>query len=64
MGIKDPNGVKIIRNMLDQARASEGKGLTYYIYPDPAMNMTERLKLSYVEKVDDSWWLGAGLYAQ
>lgn len=64
MDIKDPNGVKIVRNMLDQAKTEEGKGLTYYIYPDPAENMTDRLKLSYIEKVDDSWWLGAGLYAQ
>ncbi len=64
INITDPNGVKIVRNMVDQAKAKEGSGFTYYIYPDPAENMTDRLKLSYIEKVDDSWWLGAGLYAQ
>ncbi|MGA9098757.1 MAG: cache domain-containing protein, partial [Methanotrichaceae archaeon] len=60
--VTDPNGVKFVRDMMDLAK--EGRGFTYYIYPDPAKNMTQRLKLSYVEKVDDDWWLGAGLYAQ
>lgn len=60
--VTDPNGVKFVRNAMDLAR--EGNGFTYYIYPDPAKNMTQRLKLSYVKKVDDNWWLGAGLYAQ
>ncbi len=62
--LMDPNGVKIIRDMIDQVESKEGRGFTYYIYPDPAENMTDRLKLSYIEKVDDNWWLGAGLYAQ
>ncbi len=58
----DPNGVKFVRDTMDAAM--EGKGFAYYIYPDPSQNMTPRLKLSYVEKVDNGWWLGAGLYAQ
>jgi signal transduction histidine kinase len=58
----DPNGVKFVRNMMELAR--EGSGFTYYIYPDPARNMTQRLKLTYVERVDDDWWLGAELYAR
>jgi signal transduction histidine kinase len=58
----DPNGVKFVQNMVDLAKV--GSGFTYYIYPDPTKNMTQRLKLSYVEKVDDTWWLGAGLYAR
>jgi polar amino acid transport system substrate-binding protein len=58
----DPNGVKFIRDMADLAKG--GSGFTYYIYADPKNNMTQRLKLSYVMKVDDNWWVGAGLYAQ
>lgn len=64
INITDPNGVIFVRSMADQAKSKEGRGFTYYIYPDPAENMIDRLKLSYIEKVDDSWWLGAGLYAQ
>ncbi|MDD2754648.1 MAG: hypothetical protein PHS80_03870 [Methanothrix sp.] len=47
---------------MDLARM--GNGFSYYIYPDPSMNMTARLKLSYVAKVDDTWFLGSGIYAK
>jgi len=59
--VEDSNGVKFNRNMIDLAK-SEG-GFTYYIYPDPARNMMPGLKLSYITKVDDTWWLGAGIYS-
>ena len=59
--IKDPNGVDINRDMI--ALAQSGGGFEYYIYPDPARNMTLGLKLSYVTKVNDTWWLGAGIYS-
>jgi polar amino acid transport system substrate-binding protein len=45
------------------AFAQNGDGFTYYLYPDPAKNMTQGFKLSYITKVDDTWWLGAGIYA-
>jgi signal transduction histidine kinase len=57
----DPNGVRLVQDLVDVAK--DGSGFTYYVYEDPAMNMNQRLKLSYVVKVDDTWWLGAGLYA-
>jgi polar amino acid transport system substrate-binding protein len=60
--VMDPNGAKLIRDMADLAKG--GSGYTYYVYADPAKNMMQRLKLSYVMKVDDNWWLGAGLYAE
>lgn len=56
----DPNGVAFVQDMTGLARG--GSGSTYYIYPDPAENMTENLKMSYVTKIDDSWWLGSGIY--
>jgi polar amino acid transport system substrate-binding protein len=59
--IKDPNGVEINRDMI--ALVQNGGGFMYYIYLDPARNMTSRLKFSYITKVDDTWWLGAGIYA-
>ncbi len=58
--IGDPNDVKLTRDMI--ALAQRGGGFTYYLYPDPERNMTPEFKLSYVTKVDDSWWLGAGIY--
>ena len=59
---RDPNGVEQVRDMM--ALAQNGEGFTYYLYSDPAKNMTPGLKLSYVTKVDDTWWLGAGIYAK
>ncbi len=58
---KDPNGVEFVQDSI--ALSMSGGGFTYYIYPDPEMNMTERLKLSCIVKVDDSWFLGSGIYA-
>ena len=58
---KDPNGVEYIRDMI--ALAQNGGGLIYYIKQDPARNMTQGFKFSYVTKVDDTWWLGSGIYA-
>ncbi len=57
---EDPNSVRFIQNLIDQAK--RGRGYAYYLYPDPSENMTERLKLSYVRKVNDHWFLGAGIY--
>jgi signal transduction histidine kinase len=59
--VRDPNSVEQVRDMI--ALAQNKEGFTYYLYPDPAKNMTLGLKLSYVTKVDDTWWLGAGIYA-
>ncbi|OPY53127.1 MAG: Cache domain protein [Methanosaeta sp. PtaU1.Bin112] len=58
----DPNGVDFVSQIIDIARM--GNGFTYYIYPDPSGNMTQRLKLSYVTNVDDTWFLGSGIYAE
>ena len=58
---QDPNGVDFIQQAIDTARM--GNGFIYYIYPDPSRNMTPALKLSYVADVDDTWFLGSGIYA-
>jgi ABC-type amino acid transport substrate-binding protein len=59
---QDPNGVYLIRQLIDVAK--RGNGFTYYIYPDPTRNMTETLKLSYVVDVEGTWFLGSGIYAK
>lgn len=58
---QDPNGVYFIRQILDVAE--NGSGFDYYIYPDPSKNMTPELKLSWVVRVDDEWFLGSGIYS-
>jgi polar amino acid transport system substrate-binding protein len=58
---QDPNGVHFIQQIIDVAR--NGDGFTYYVYPDPSNNMTPALKLSYVTDVDDTWFLGSGIYS-
>jgi len=57
----DLNGVHFVQTCIDQAK--RGNGYLYYIYANPAKNMTQELKLGYVRNVDGNWWLGAGVYA-
>lgn len=59
---QDPNGVYFVQKAIDTARM--GNGFFYYIYPDSSRNMTNALKLSYVMKIDDNWFLGSGIYAK
>ena len=56
----DSNGVSYIRNLIDVAK--EGKGFTYFIFPNPAHSNRDEFKIGYVMKVDDTWWLGSGIY--
>jgi signal transduction histidine kinase len=58
----DPNGVYYVRHLIDMATIRNG--FLYYIYPDPSRNMTQTLKLSYVANVDNTWFLGSGIYAK
>ena len=57
----DSNGIAFTKDNLELA--STGSGQTYYLYPNPNENMREELKLSYTTKVDDSWWLAAGIFS-
>jgi signal transduction histidine kinase len=56
----DPNGVALIRNLIETAK--RGSGFTYYIRRNPYHSNADELKLTYVLKVDDGLWLGAGMY--
>jgi polar amino acid transport system substrate-binding protein len=58
--LRDPNDAYSVQAVLDVAK--RGSGYVYAIAQDPAENMTSKLKLYYVTKVDDEWFLGSGIY--
>jgi polar amino acid transport system substrate-binding protein len=45
-----------------RAAAINGSGFDEYYYINPVHNNRVEKKLGYVEKVDDTWWLGSGIY--
>ena len=59
LDIKNNQGIYINREM--QSIALNGSGLYEYSWPNPISNQSES-KVSYVTKVDDTWWLGSGIY--
>ncbi len=54
------NGVYGIREGIDVAK--RGKGFFYSTVADPTANMTYKLKLTYLTKVNDEWFLGSGIF--
>lgn len=60
LNMTDSNGVPFIKNLISVAK--EGKGFTYFIFPNPAHGNRDEFKIAYVMKVDDYWWLGSGIY--
>jgi polar amino acid transport system substrate-binding protein len=58
---KDAAGSFFIRELRDAAK--NGSGFVEYYYINPTHNNAIEKKLGYVMKVDDSWWLGSGIYA-
>ncbi len=57
---KDATGSFFIENLRNAAIT--GSGFVTYTYINPLHNNTVEQKLGYVRKVDDSWWLGSGIY--
>ena len=60
--LQDPLGVNYTK--IEIYLAQHGGGYIFYHYPNPARNMTLEPKMSYVQKVDETWWVGAGIYHQ
>jgi signal transduction histidine kinase len=60
LSVKDPSGKPYTAIEIQLARA--GGGYLLYQYPDPAANLAPALKISYVRPVDDTYWIGAGIY--
>jgi signal transduction histidine kinase len=60
LDVQDERGVCIDQEMRSIA-LNEGSGFYEYRWNNPVTNKTEP-KVSYVTKVDDTWWIGAGIY--
>lgn len=59
LDVQDAEGRYVNREM--NCIALHGSGFYRYVYRNPINNTTQE-KVSYVSKVDDGWWLGAGIY--
>ena len=59
-GLSDINGVDVVGREL--ALAKRGGGTMYIVFPNPARDGKEELKQLYIENVNDSLYLGSGLY--
>jgi signal transduction histidine kinase len=57
---KDAEGNLFITDL--RHAAYNGTGFATYTYINPVHNNTIEKKLGYVMKVDNSWWLGSGIY--
>jgi len=57
--VQNDQGVYINREM--RTIAMNGSGFYEYRWRNPISNQSEP-KVSYVSKVDDTWWLGSGIY--
>ncbi len=44
------------------AVARNGSGYYRFTYINPAHNRTRESKLGYAQKIDESWWIGSGVY--
>jgi len=60
LGESDAYGNPYTQQFLDAAR--NGSGFVRFYYSNPAHNQTIESKLGYVQKVDETWWLGSGIY--
>jgi signal transduction histidine kinase len=60
MNETDAQGGLFIKNLTDMAR--NGTGFIQFAYINPTHDNSVESKLGYVEKVDDTWYLGSGIY--
>jgi two-component system NarL family sensor kinase len=60
IGNKDPFGMENIRALADTARA--GGGYVIFLWPNPDNNNLIETKIGYVMPVDETWWVGSGVY--
>ena len=59
---QDPAGAYFVRELIRMAR-DHGKGWVDYLYVNPEQGDELQRKTSYVRRVDDTWYIGAGTYA-
>lgn len=58
--LQDTTGIKYMQRMV--ARANLGGGFVLSLHENPANNFVSEMKLSYVMAVDDTWFIGSGIY--
>ncbi len=58
--LRDEYGVQYVRAASDVAQ--RGGGYFYYLYPNPTENFTKQLKMGYVLRVNEDWFIGSGNY--
>ena len=59
---QDPDGTYFVRELVGVAK-DPGRGWVDYSYINPAQGSELQRKTSYVRRVDDTWFIGAGTYA-
>lgn len=57
---KDAEGNLFVKDI--RQAAYNGTGFDIFTYINPVHNNTVEKKLGYAMKVDESWWLGSGIY--
>ncbi len=57
---KGPFGMEMIRGLCETAES--GGGFIVFVWPNPDKDNREELKIGYVLPVDDTWWVGSGVY--
>lgn len=60
IGNKDPFGMENIRALADTAHA--GGGYVIFLWPNPDNDNLIEMKIGYVMPVDETWWVGSGVY--
>lgn len=61
IGFTDSNGVKTTQVGISSMK--DGTGFSHAMFPDTASNGTAEVpKLIFMMPVDDSWWIGGGIY--
>jgi signal transduction histidine kinase len=57
----DPYGAKTTVVSINALKS--GTGFTHTMFPDTSENSTSSVpKLVYMKPVDDTWWIGSGIY--
>ena len=62
IGMKDANGVEVIKELVKLAK--QGSGWLQYLWPNPLHNNKIEPKAGFVMKVDGTWFLGSGVYPE
>lgn len=58
--LKDKNGLEIHKSCMDLA--ARGGGYLYFTFVNPSENYREELKIVAIRPVDETWYVGSGIY--